>query len=128
MLDIETRVLPDNSVSWRFYEKEVTSPFTILNASALPGKVKRVSLVQEGLRRLRNTRPDLVHNMKKELMEKLAEKMMVSGYPEEFRIGVIRSVVVGFERLVNAVERGERPFYRPRSWQQQSRHNTKSPG
>ena len=125
LLDIETRVLPDNSVSWRFYEKEVTSPFTILNASALPGKVKRVSLVQEGLRRLRNTRPDLVHTMKKELMEKLAEKMMVSGYPEEFRIGVIRSVVVGFERLVNACERGERPFYRPRSWQQQSRHNTK---
>ena len=103
----------------------MTSPFTILNTSALPGKVKRVSLVQEGPRRLRNTRPDLVQTMKQELMEGLAEKMMVSGYPEEFRIGVVRSVVVGFERLVAACERGDRPLYRPRSWQQGRRHETK---
>ena len=125
LLDIQISVLPDNSVSWRYYEKEVNSPFTILNSSALPGKVKRISLVQEGLRRLRNTRPDLVPGLKKELMENLAEKMMVSGYNEEFRAGVIRSAVVGYERLMAASASGERPLYRPRSWQQKARREAK---
>jgi hypothetical protein len=99
LLDIQIRVNSDNSVDWTFYRKEVSSPYTILNTSALPGRVKRVSLVQEGLRRLRNTRPSLVAGQQKQLMEDLADMMMISGYPEKFRAGVIRSAVVGYERL-----------------------------
>ena len=125
LLDIQIKVQPDNSISWKFYEKEVTSSFTILNSSAMPKKVKRMSLIQEGLRRLRNTCPELVQTLKKELMEGLAEKMMVSGYPEEFRAGVIRDAVIGYERLLAACGRGERPLYRPRSWQQQDRRKAK---
>ena len=115
LLDIQVEVLPDNTISWRYYEKEVTSPFTIMSSSAMPGKVKRISLVQEGLRRLRNTRPDLVPTIKKELMENFAEKMMVSGYNERFRAGVIKSAVIGYERLSAACSRGERPLYRPQT-------------
>ena len=124
-MDIQSKVEPNNRIIWKFYEKDVSSPFTILNSSALPKKVKRMSLVQEGLRRLRNTCPDLVQTLKQDLMEGLAEKMMVSGYPEELRAGVIRDVVVGYERLVAACERGERPMYRPRRWQQQERRKAK---
>ena len=125
LLDMQSKVEPDNRISWKFYEKDVSSPFTILSSSALPKKVKRMSLVQEGLRRLRNTCPDLVPALKQELMEGLAEKMMVSGYPEEFRVGVIRDAVVGHERLLAACERGERPMYRPRRWRQQERRKAK---
>ena len=105
--------------------KEVSSPFTILNSSALPGKVKRVSLVQEGLCCLRNTRPSLVQALRKELMESLAEMIMISGYPEPFRAGVVQSAVVGYQRLAMACQRGERPLYRPRLWQQEARRKTK---
>ena len=125
LVDIQSRVEPNNRITWKFYEKEVSSPFTILNSSAVPKKVKRMSLVQEGLRRLRNTCPDLVQTLKRELMEGLAEKMLVTGYPEELRAGVIRDVVLGCERLVAACERGERPMYRPRRWQQQERQKAK---
>ena len=59
------------------------------------------------------------------MMEGLAEKMMISGYAEELRAGVIRDAVVGYERLIAACERGERPLYRPRRWQQQERHKAK---
>ena len=38
---------------------------------------------------------------------------------------MIRDVVVGYERLVAACERGERPMYRPRRWQQQERRKAK---
>ena len=126
LLDLQVRVEEDNSISWKFYRKEVSSPFTILNHSALPGKVKRVSLVQEGLRRLRNTRPSLVPVLQKELMESLAEMMLISGYPEEFRAGVIQSAVIGYQRLAAACERGERPLYRPRTWQQETRRRMKT--
>ena len=73
-----------------------------------------------------NTRPDMVAGLQQELMEGLAMKMKVSGYSEEFRAGVISSAVIGYERLVAACERGERPLYRPRQWQQQRRHEEKS--
>ena len=88
--------------------------------------MKRVSLVQEGLRRLRNTRPSLVPGLQKELMESLAEMMLISGYPEEFRAGVIQSAVIGYQRLAAACERGERPLYRPRTWQQETRRRMKT--
>ena len=98
----------------------------IVIIAAVPlGKVKRISLVQEGLRRLRNTRPDLVPRLRSELLENLCEKMMISGYPEEFRAGVIRSAAVGYERLMAASASGERPLYRPRNWQQQARQEAK---
>ena len=125
LLDIQSRVEPNNQISWKYFEKNVTSPFTILNSSALPNKVKRMSLIQEGLRRLRNTCPALIPTLKQDLMEGLAEKMMLSGYPEELRAGVIRDAVVGYERLLAACGRGERPLYRPRTWQQQERRKAK---
>ena len=125
LLDIQVRVEEDNSVGWKFFQKEVSSPFTILNSSALPGKVKRISLIQEGLRRLRNTRPSLVPALRKDLMESLAETMMISGYPEPFRAGVVQSAVVGYHRLAMACQRGERPLYRPRLWQKKARRKTK---
>ena len=42
----------------------------------MPGKEKRVCLVQEALRRLRNTRPSLVEANKVELLEEMGEMMM----------------------------------------------------
>ena len=64
-------------------------------------------LAQEGIRRLRNTRPDLVENLKVELMEDFAEMMMKSGYPEHLRASVIQAVLVGYGRQVEAASRRE---------------------
>ena len=74
LLDIQSRVEPDNRIVWKYFEKDVTSPFTILNTSALPQKVKRMSLIQEGLRRLRNTCPALVQELKQELNQELNQE------------------------------------------------------
>ena len=53
----------------------------------------RITLVQMGVTMLRNTRKELHGEQRIPLMEKLAETMMVSGYPEDFRRGVIESAV-----------------------------------
>ena len=39
----------------KFYKKEVSNPLPMLASSAMPMKIKRNSLAQEGIRRLRNT-------------------------------------------------------------------------
>ena len=97
---------------WRFFKKPVASKFFIMNRSAVPSKVKRATLAQEGLRRLRNTRPDLVVEDRVRLMEDLAEGMMLSGYPAPYRESIIRSALTGYRKQVEASRQGGRPLYR----------------
>ena len=93
----------------------------VLNRSAVSGRVKRTMLAQEGIRRLRNTRPDLVEGLKVELMEDFSEMMMISGYPEHYRASVLQAVLTGYRRQVEAAQRGEKPLYRPRQWKEEER-------
>ena len=44
------------------------------------------------------------------MMEELAEMMMVSGYPEDFRRGVIESAVTCYERQVAARDKVQVPL------------------
>ena len=125
VLDIQVKVASDNTIDWLFYKKPVSSPYFILNRSAMPAKDKRVCLVQECLRRLRNTRPSLVEANKVERMEEAGEMMMRSGYPEELRAGVLESALVGYRRQVEKSERGETPLYRPRGWREGERRRRK---
>ena len=78
---------------------------------------------QEGLRRLRNTRPDKVNERKGRLLTDMAEAMMKSGYPENYRKEVLQLSVIGYERQIAAYEAGVTPLYRPRSWNKEERKN-----
>ena len=75
LLDLQVRMREDKTVDWIFYKKSVSSPYFVLNRRAVANKVKRKMLAQEGIRRLRNTRPTLVEDRKVELMEDMAEMM-----------------------------------------------------
>ena len=125
ILDLEVRMAEDKSVDFRWYSKPMASPYSILNRSAMPPSVKRITLVQRGISMLRNTRERLHAELRVPLMEKLATTMMVSGYPEDFRRGVIESAVVCYERQVAASRSGAKPLYRPRAWQAVERRRKK---
>lgn len=124
LLDIQVRV-EGQEVQWKFYRKPVSSPFFLLNRSAVSAKVKRTMLAQEGLRRLRNTKPTMVKEEKKELMEDMAEMMARSGYPEDFRKEVLKASLKGYNKQVDTDEKGEKPLYRPREWKEQERRRSK---
>ena len=47
-LDIQIQVQPDNNISWKFYDKAVSSPFTILNSSAMPRRSSRCLWFKRG--------------------------------------------------------------------------------
>ena len=82
ILDLQVQIAEDKSVDFKFYQKPMAPPTTILNRSAMPARVKWNNNVQQGIRRLRNTRPRLHAETRNQLMEEWAEVMMVSGYTE----------------------------------------------
>ena len=51
--------LEDKNDHYRFFKKEMSSRMTIMASSALPPNVKRATMTNEVLQRLRNTRRDL---------------------------------------------------------------------
>ena len=46
--------IDSDKIRHSFYKKPMACPFLILERSAIPNKIKRDTLLQEGLRRLRN--------------------------------------------------------------------------
>ena len=125
ILDLKVQMAGDKSINYQWYKKPMATNFSILNRSAMPMATKRITLVQRGVTMLRNTRQELHHLLRVPLMEELAEIMMVSGYPEDFRRGVIESAVACYQSQVEASKRGEVPMYRPRDWQAPARRKKK---
>ena len=126
VLNIQFQVADDNSIDYKWFKKPVATPYyTILNRSAISATIKRFTHLQRGLTMLRNTRQKLHPELRRGLLEHLAEEMWMSGYPEDNRRGVIESVVKGYEKQVVASEAGEVPLFRPREWQSDARKRKK---
>ena len=111
--------------SFTISTKSVSNPLLMLENSAMPMKVKRNSLAQEGIRRLRNTSRSLPWSLKAEILSEFSHKLMISGYNEKFRLEIIQSAVRGYERQCQVADNGGTPLYRPRSYQRADRQRKK---
>ena len=99
ILDLQVRVSSDDIVEYKFYKKVVTTSYLILSRSALPNKIKWASLVQEGVRRLLNTRRQLDWDtIKADILTEFSWALKISGYTEKFRLDVIQAAIVSYER------------------------------
>ena len=124
ILDLQVKV-ENNQCTYMFYKRKVSNPLLMLESSAMPMKVKRTCMVQEGLRRLRNTRRDLPWDQKAEILSEFSHKMMLSGYSERFRLDTIQSAVRGYENQCAAADAGVKPLHRPREFQSEERRKNK---
>ena len=93
----------------------------MLERSAMPSKIKRNSLVQEGIRRLRNTRRSLPWSEKAEILSQYSHSLMSSRYSEKYRYQIITAAVNGYERQCARADRGGTPLHRPRQYEQEAR-------
>ena len=125
LLDLQVQATGDNSLLYKFYSKKVSNPLLIMSNSALSEKTKRNSLVQQAMTRLRNTSRELPWDVRADSLTEFSLRMRWSGYSASYRAGVIRDAVLGFERLLERVDRGERPLHRPRGWQAAARRRKK---
>ena len=68
------------------------TPYVVLSRSALPNKIKWASLVQEGVRRLLNTRRQLDWDtVKADILTEFSWALKISGYSAKFRLDVIQA-------------------------------------
>ena len=84
VLDLGMFVAND-CVEYSFYRKPVNSPFQILYRSALNNQTKRASLLQEGLRRLRNTSSCISDAEKSQILTRFMWSLKISGYDHIYR-------------------------------------------
>ena len=117
LLDIQVRMNCMNKVEYLFYSKPMSSPFLILYSSAMPNKVKRNCLIQEGVRRLRNTSRNTDWSVKADILSQFCNKMYVSGYPKKYRLEVIQAAVGCYNKQCERADQGVRPLHRGRNFQ-----------
>ena len=85
----------------------------LMEASALPKKVKVTSLTQMVLRRCTNQVGRLSRELKTPHLSKLMYKMKVSGYCEKQRVKVLLAGLRCYRRMVRDEIEGKRPVNRP---------------
>ena len=124
ILDLQVKTV-ENQIIYKFYKKEVANKLLILKSSAMPFQVKRASLSQEVLRRLRNTRRDLPWSEKAEILSEFSHKLMCSGWTERHRYDFIMAGLTGYRRQLENSDAGITPLYRPREWDRETRRRKK---
>ena len=83
----------ENQFKYEFFEKPVASKFVIPYSSAHSRKMKMAILVEEGLRRLRNSSRGLDWEVSRQVMTKWSMKLRISGYPASTRHQVINNII-----------------------------------
>ena len=79
ILDIHVKTENDKII-YKFYKKEVSNSRVILNNSAMPMKVKRITCVQEVIRRLRNPQRNMDWSVKRDIMSEFSWSLHLTGY------------------------------------------------
>ena len=91
----------------------------------MSARQKRVSLTQEVIRILRNTKQDLPDETKNNFLSEFSLRMKESGYSERFRLEVISSGVAGYEKQLARAEAGICPLYRPKGYNSEQKARKK---
>jgi hypothetical protein len=116
----------DNRVMFSFYSKPMSTRFVIPERSAHPQKVKRTTLIQEGVRRLLNVSPDLPDEERQRVMKEYDLKMRYSGYSRNFRWNAIDAAYSIYTDKLKKHTEGTRPLYRHREFERINRENRKT--
>jgi hypothetical protein len=120
--------MKDNRVMFTFYSKPMATRYVIPERSAHPNRVKRTTLIQEGVRRLLNVSPDLPDSVREEVMTEFDVKMRFSGYNKKFRWNVLDSAYSIYEGKLKDAEDDVRPLYRRREYKREERERKKMNG
>ena len=124
ILDIQVKVI-NNKIEYRFYKKSMSNHRVMLARSAMPPNIKRNSLAQEVIRRLRNTSRELPWSDKAAILTEFSHSMWSSGYSEQFRLEIIQAGVRGFENQCEVADSGGTPVHRPRTYNMEERAKKK---
>ena len=107
VLDLEVWVA-DNQVRHRFYQKTVSSEYTIINRSALSSSTKTSTTFMECYRRISNCSPDTPWSEIAHHMSKYMNCMRISGYSIEERYNTVKGAIHRYNQILDQVSTGSR--------------------
>jgi len=103
-----------SEIKYRFYEKTMVSKIVLMERSSLPIKTKIQILVQEIVRRRRNTYPGEETEVVEEILGRFMMKLKMSGYSRHHRWEILKSGTRKFKRMLQDEREGKRRLNRPR--------------
>lgn len=125
ILDLEVKMIENKIVYW-FYRKEMVNFKVLMATSAMPYSMRRISLIQEVVRILRNTSKRVETKDKIYLLNEFSLRLKLSGYKEKARQTIIKSGMEAYENQVKRDEDGIRPMYRPKGYKEEERRKKKA--
>ena len=112
-------------ILWEHSRKPCAIRTVMLARSAIPDRIKRLTLTQEVGTILTTTSPSVPWERKAELVSDLSLRMKMSGYSERRRESTINSGLSAWRRIKEDVKQGMRPLYRDRKWRREERNSEK---
>ena len=113
VLDLGLSVV-NNKICHTFYSKPMSSPYQIHFRSAMAKRTKRETLLQEGIRRLRNIGPSATDLDRNTLMSTYMNSLRISGYDQSFRYHTLRGIFNLHSKHEEEIALGNRVRYRSR--------------
>ena len=110
-LDIQVWV-EKGEILHEFYSKPMSSPYTIMFNSAISGNIKRNTILQEGLRRIKLTHQKVAKLKIKQILTEFANRLRISGYDHKYRFTAMKGILEAYKIFNNEVEKGEKVRYR----------------
>ena len=111
-LDFKMWVEDKKEIRYSFYEKEVNTPYCIMEKSAMAERSKISSLSQDVIRRLQNNCKDTCQAEKNAIIETYIRKLKISGYSKSQIKEIISSGLKGYVTKVERAEEEGRSFHR----------------
>ena len=113
ILDLQVWV-EDNTLRHMFYKKDIATRYLIHERTALSMKTKREALLQEGLRRIRNTDKLVEQEAMKNILGNFFNDMRLSGYGWKIRSDLAKGIMERARQIEEEIAKGERVRYRNR--------------
>ena len=114
ILDIKVW-MEDHKLRHTFYRKECSSNLTIMKRSAIGKNVKRTSLFEEGMRRLRNMDVDTTEEEKKRVLGAYMNCLRLSGHQLKFRRELLNGILIRRKDMDREIREKGVPRYRNRA-------------
>ena len=97
---------------YSFFEKEMNSPFCILEKSALPDNTKISSLSQEVVRRMLHTSELVPQEERNQILEIFTSKLKLSGYRMDQVREIVKAGLKGYERKLQKAKNNGNSVHR----------------
>ena len=112
-LDFKTEMGEDGTINHTYFQKEMKTPFVVMQRSAMGTKQKYSILANELTRRMSNiNREGTSHEEKTRVVEEFTKEMKNSGWSREETREIVVSGMLGWTRKHERREKENKEFYR----------------